>query len=225
MSEIRVIETDDGSHSLYVPSLKETYHSTHGAIQESQHVFIRKGIHFYLESHHNSEIKILEIGFGTGLNALLTFNELSGSNITTSYDTIEPFPINEAVWSKLNYVEKIETDNTKDIYGQMHSASWETKIELEEGYFFTKLKEKLEDIELQNNYYDLIFFDAFAPNKQPELWQLPQLKKIVNSMKEGGVFVTYCAQGQFKRDLKEAGLTLESLPGPPGKKEMVRGVK
>lgn len=225
MSEIRLIETHDGSHSLYLPALNETYHSIHGAIQESQHVFIRMGLHFYLDLHRNNKVKILEVGFGTGLNALLTFKDLSKKKIKTWYDTIEPFPIEEDVWSKLNYVEQLKMDNEQDIYGQMHRASWETKTELGEGYLFTKLKSKLEEIELQDNHYDLIFFDAFAPNKQPEIWQLPQLIKVVESMKEGGVFVTYCAQGQFKRNLKEAGLEIESLPGPPGKKEMVRGVK
>ncbi|MDH5367479.1 MAG: tRNA (5-methylaminomethyl-2-thiouridine)(34)-methyltransferase MnmD, partial [Cyclobacteriaceae bacterium] len=201
------------------------YHSIHGAVQESQHVFIRMGLHYYLDLHQNNKIKILEVGFGTGLNALLAYKDLSKKNIKTWYDTIEPFPIEEDVWSKLNYTDLLGMDNEIDVYGQMHRASWETKTELKEGYLFTKLKDKLESIELQANHYDLIFFDAFAPNKQPELWQLPQLEKIVGSMKGGGVFVTYCAQGQFKRNLKEAGLEIESLSGPPGKKEMVRGVK
>lgn len=225
MSEIRLIETQDGSHSLYVPELNETYHSFHGAIQESQHVFVRMGLHYFQDKFQTNEIKILEVGFGTGLNAILSYKDLSKKKIKTWYDTIEPFPINEDIWKKLNYVEKLEFDGAEEIYNQLHNLPWGEKNELSEGFVFTKYKEKLEDIELHLNHYDMVYFDAFAPNKQPELWHLDQLKKVVASMKEDGVFVTYCAQGQFKRDLREAGLEIESLPGPPGKKEMVRGRK
>ena len=202
MSEIRLIET-----------------------QESAYVFIRMGIHYYLDKLQSNKIKVLEIGFGAGLNALMTYKDLTKKKIKTWYDTIEPFPIEESVWEKLNYAEKMEMEGAEVIYRQLHESAWNTKNELSEGYLFTKFKEKLEDIELQENHYDLVFFDAFAPSKQPELWQLDQLKKIVKSMKDEAVFVTYCAQGQFKRDLREAGLEIESLPGPPGKKEMVRGRK
>jgi len=225
MSEIRLIETQDGSHSLYVPELNETYHSFHGAIQESQHVFIRMGLHYFLDKFQSNKIKILEVGFGTGLNAMLSYRDLTKKQIRTWYDTIEPFPIGEDIWKKLNYVEKLDFEGAEKIYTELHSSAWDTKNELAEGYLFTKYKEKLEDIELLPNHYDVVFFDAFAPNKQPELWHLDQLKKVVASMKDEAVFVTYCAQGQFKRDLREAGLEIESLPGPPGKKEMVRGRK
>jgi len=225
MSEIRLIETQDGSHSLYVPELNETYHSFHGAIQESAHVFIRMGLHYYLDKFQSHKIKILEVGFGTGLNALMAYKDLTKKKIRMWYDTIEPYPIEEGIWKKLNYVEKMDFEGGQEIYDQLHNSPWETKNELSEGYLFTKHKNKLESIELPDHHYDLVFFDAFAPNKQPELWELDQLKKVVASMKDDAVFVTYCAQGQFKRDLREAGLEIESLPGPPGKKEMVRGWK
>jgi tRNA U34 5-methylaminomethyl-2-thiouridine-forming methyltransferase MnmC len=225
MSEIRLIETQDGSHSLYVPELNETYHSFHGAIQESQYVFIRMGLHYFLDKFQSDKVKILEVGFGAGLNALLSYRDLTKKKMSTWYDTIEPFPIEEEIWKKLNYVEKLDFEDGEQIYQDLHNATWQTKNELAEGFLFTKYKEKLEHIELQPNHYDVVFFDAFAPSKQPEMWQLDQLKKIAASMKDDAIFVTYCAQGQFKRDLREAGLEIESLPGPPGKKEMVRGRK
>ena len=225
MSEIRLIETQDGSHSLYVPELNETYHSFHGAIQESQHVFIRMGLHYFQDRFQTNEVNILEVGFGTGLNAILSYKDLKKKKIKTWYDTIEPFPIGENIWKKLNYVEKLDFEGVRKIFNQLHNSPWGTKNELSEGYLFTKYKQKLEDIELLPNHYDMVYFDAFAPNKQPDIWQLDQLKKVVKSMKEEGVFVTYCAQGQFKRNLREAGLEIESLPGSFGKKEMVRGRK
>lgn len=225
MSETRIIETQDGSHSLYVPDLNETYHSFHGAIQESQHVFIRMGLHYYLDLHRTNKLKILEIGFGTGLNALLTFKDLVPKKLKTWYDTIEPYPIDENIWSKLNYVEQLEMTENGDVFEHMHKCDWDTKTELTEGYLFTKFKSTLEDINLVENHYDVVYFDAFAPSKQPDLWKPELLDKVIDSLKEEGVFVTYCAQGQFKRDIKETGLIIETLPGPPGKKEMVRGVK
>jgi len=225
MTEIRLIETQDGSHSLYNPDLNETYHSFHGAIQESQHVFIRMGLHYYLDLHQSNKVKILEIGFGTGLNAILTYKDLTKKKIKTWYDTLEPFPIEESIWSKLNYIEKLGFNDIEDVYKNMHTCETDTITALSEGFLFTKYKSKLEDITLHANHYDVVLFDAFAPSKQPDLWKLEQLQKVVASMKEGAVLVTYCAQGQFKRDIKEAGLEIETLPGPPGKKEMVRGIK
>lgn len=225
MTEIRLIETQDGSHSLYNPDLNETYHSFHGAIQESQHVFIRMGLHYYLDLHQSNKVKILEIGFGTGLNAILTYKDLTKKKIKTWYDTLEPFPIEENIWSKLNYIEKLGFNDIEDVYKNMHTCRVDTITELSEGFLFTKYKSKLEEITLHANHYDVVLFDAFAPNKQPDLWKLEQLQKVVASMKVGAVLVTYCAQGQFKRDIKEAGLEIETLSGPPGKKEMVRGIK
>lgn len=225
MPERRLIETQDGSHSLYVPELNETYHSFHGAMQESQHVFIRMGLHYFLDRSRANQVKILEVGFGTGLNALLTFKDLTKKKIKTWYDTIEPFPVPTEILNKLNYVELVDFEGAQNAYNVMHESEWETKIQLSEGYLFTKMQQTLQEVDLQSNHYDLVFFDAFAPSKQPELWALPQLQKVVNSMKQGGVFVTYCAQGQFKRDIREAGLNIETLPGPPGKKEMIRGIK
>lgn len=217
MSSLKIITTQDGSHSLLNEQLNETYHSVHGAIQESLHVFIKHGLVFV--SQRKSSIHILEVGFGTGLNALLT---LQHSATSIQYTTLEAFPVEENIWMKLNYVE---SEDSKKQFEQLHRARWNETENISSNFVLRKLHTTLQQVELELNQYDLIYFDAFAPNKQPEMWELPVLQKIANAMKSGGLFVTYCAKGQLKRDLKNAGLTVETLQGPPGKREMVRGVK
>ena len=203
---IKIITTSDGSHSLLNTELDETYHSVHGALQESLHVFIKNG----LDVFPGNEVRVFEVGFGTGLNALLA----AQSTRKVNYTTIEAFPLPEEVYSELNY-------EPKDLLIQLHGNS-----KLETGNFkFSKLHTTLQSIELLSNQFDIIFFDAFAPSKQPEMWEFPMIKKVCDSLTQGGLFVTYCAKGQLKRDLKSLGMEVETLPGPPGKKEMVRGTK
>jgi tRNA U34 5-methylaminomethyl-2-thiouridine-forming methyltransferase MnmC len=220
MSSLKIITTHDGSHSLLNEQLNETYHSVHGALQESKHVFIQHGLDFASKS--KSTIHILEVGFGTGLNALLTLQQAKADNLTIHYTTLEAFPVEEAIWSQLNYVESAEA---KEQFEKLHRAKWNEAENISSNFVLKKLRATLQQVELELNHYDLIYFDAFAPNKQPEMWELPMLQKVVNSMKPDGLFVTYCAKGQLKRDLKNAGLTVETLQGPPGKREMVRGKK
>lgn len=220
MSTLKIITTHDGSHSLLNEQLNETYHSVHGALQESLHVFIKHGLDFI--SQNQKEIKILEVGFGTGLNALLTLQRANTENLSIQYTTLEAFPVEEDIWSKLNYVESAES---KMQFQKLHRAKWNEAESISSRFVLKKLHTTLQQAELELNHYDLIYFDAFAPNKQPEMWELPMLQKIVNAMKTNGLFVTYCAKGQLKRDLKSAGLSVEALQGPPGKREMVRGVK
>jgi tRNA U34 5-methylaminomethyl-2-thiouridine-forming methyltransferase MnmC len=219
LDEIKIIVTGDGSHSLVNEALNETYHSRHGAVRESMHVFIEHGLQFFANKQPKNSISILEVGFGTGLNALLTINEAKRRNLTVQYTSLETFPILETIWRTLNYPDAY------NFFKQLHSAAWNRWVEITPYFSLQKREMSLQKVNLKTIEYDVIFFDAFAPNKQPELWQLPMLEKVCASIKPNGLFVTYCAKGQLKRDLKSLGLIVESLPGPPGKREMVRAVK
>jgi len=216
---LKIITTQDGSHSLLNEQLNETYHSVHGALQESKHVFIQHGLDFVSKNHGNTTIHILEVGFGTGLNALLTLQQAKTENLSIQYTTLEAFPVEENIWSKLNYAE---SSDSKEHFEKLHRAEWNQSENISPNFNLRKLHTTLQKVVLELNQYDLIYFDVFAPNKQPEMWELPMLQKIAEAMKSRGLFVTYCAKGQLKRDLKSVGFSVETLPGPPGKREMVR---
>lgn len=221
---IKIITTEDGSHSLYNASLNETYHSFHGAVQESKHVFIKSGLEYLLEKG-KTEISIFEVGFGTGLNALLTAAWAQKNEVYIDYDTIEAFPISKEQASQLNYSSLIQGENIQDWFHLLHEKSWDEHHKLNNFFSFRKIHQSLKEYALGRDKYDVIFFDAFAPNKQSDMWELDILTKIYQSMKIDGAFVTYCAQGQLKRNLKSINMEVETLLGPPGKKEMVRGLK
>lgn len=220
----KFIISEDGSHTLYHEALNETYHSTHGAVQESKYVFIKMGLDFLKDT---SETRVLEVGFGTGLNAFLSviFHQ-SKPGKKISYTTLEPFPIEKEIYSSLNFSEvmKVETSN-KVLFQHLHTSEWGKEISLSEGFTLSKLKLKLEDFKSEPGFFDIIFFDAFAPNKQQEVWSLENIKKCYDILRDQGVFVTYCAQGQLRRNLESVGFTVERLPGPPGKREMLRATK
>jgi tRNA U34 5-methylaminomethyl-2-thiouridine-forming methyltransferase MnmC len=215
-----LIITKDGSHSLLNTELNETYHSIHGALQESVHVFIKSGFDFALENVSNTSLSILEIGFGTGLNALLTLQRSRQAQAQVRYTSLEAFPLPENIWSKLNYAASL---GLTEHFNQLHRAPWDIESAVLPNFTLLKQHKTVQEAELTQRY-DLIYFDAFAPNKQPEMWTWNVLEKVVKTLNYKGVFVTYCAKGQLKRDLKSLGLKVETLPGPPGKKEMVRGV-
>lgn len=217
--------TGDGSHSLLHEHLDETYHSRHGAVQESQHVFIQHGLLHFLERHPTEKIKILEVGFGTGLNALLTLQQSQLLNQCIEYASLEAFPVAEHLAMQLNYPELTALPDGTALFQQLHSSPWNTLEKITLYFHIKKMEGKIQQLELPQNYFDIIFFDAFAPNKQPDMWELSVLTKVVEAMKSNAVFVTYCAKGQLKRDLKSLGLMVESLPGPPGKREMIRARK
>ena len=222
MSEIRIIETSDGSQSLFLKDMNETYHSTHGALTESQYVFIEKGLQFWFDSNKQDSLKILEVGFGTGLNALLTLAFVkSHEKVEIDYQTLEPYPLPQSVYSKLKYAELIDSADTATLI-EMHQSPFGEQLDYEH-FTFKKHKEQVQDFEGEG--FDLIYFDAFAPSKQKEVWDLKIFQSLFSQLNQNGVLVTYCAQGQFKRDLVTAGFDIETLDGPPGKKEMVRGVK
>jgi len=219
---IELFTTEDGSHSLRVPDLNETYHSNHGAIQESNHVFIKNGLKHWVNNNSSNEIKIFEVGFGTGLNALLTATLANKLEKNIFYQSIELYPLPYKLTTQLNY----STLNSSDpkLFKLLHSSVWEKPVEINNHFTLLKNQAPFQDFKT-HHLYDLLFFDAFAPSKQPEMWEYPIIEKCYQLLNKGGVFVTYSANGQLKRDLKKAGFMLESLPGPPGKFEMVRATK
>lgn len=213
---IKIITTHDGSHSLLNEELQETYHSTHGAMQESVYVFIKQGLELVKSS---STIRVLEIGFGTGLNAFLTAQWANLQMKPIQYFTIERYPVPETIWKELNYAQPGEE---KVLFEQLHQASWQQWNPITNHFSIYKCEGSLQETDLMKQRSDIVFFDAFAPNKQPAMWELPVLEKVVATLEPGGVFVTYCAKGRVKRDLKSLGLEVLSIPGPPGKREMIR---
>lgn len=230
---VEIITTGDGSHSLFNRDLDETYHSRHGAVRESDHVFIEHGLNFFAGNHPGKKISVFEVGFGTGLNALLALSVAEVLKVHVDYTTVEAFPIDAEVAMALNYVEEVSrrpnstvapTISPEIAFSGFHQSTWNVPVAFGAYFTFTKIHGRLEDVVLQKDF-DVIFFDAFAPSKQPGMWTNDLLGKVVGRMTDGAVFVTYCAKGQVKRDLAGLGLKVETLPGPPGKKEMTRATK
>lgn len=221
---LELITTDDGSHSLYVPELNETYHSFHGAVQESKHVFIKMGLDAYVAEFPDCEtIRVLEIGLGTGLNVLLTAQWAFENAQKVKVTSLEAYPINPDFVEQLNYSKMLTNQHAETWFKNIHSGPWNKNNKIHEWLELIKIESKLEDYRLQKGEFDVVFYDAFAPNKQAELWEIEVLGKVFKSQSVNGLFVTYCAKGQLKRDLRDLGYEVETLPGPPGKKEMVRG--
>jgi tRNA U34 5-methylaminomethyl-2-thiouridine-forming methyltransferase MnmC len=221
--EIKIIESGDGSHTLFHSGLNETYHSMHGAVQESEHVFIKAGLEQFLP--HKNIIKIVEIGFGTGLNAWLSYKKIAGTSTKIIYHSLEPYPLDKEIYTQLNYSKNLTDTSLQEFFLQLHQAPWDKEIELNGNFILKKIKLRLEDYTAPEQNFDLVYYDAFAPSKQADVWLPENIKKVYSLLSEKGILVTYCARGQFKRDLKEVGFLVETLLGPPGKKEMTRGVK
>ena len=216
-----VILTADGSKTIYIPEMDENYHSTNGAFQEAMHVFIQNGIRKRIS---NDEITVFEMGFGTGLNALLTLVEGVNSTRRINYIGIEAYPVELELIKEINY-ESLVNEQFNESFSMMHSLSWEQKHILHPNFTFQKIHLKIQDYQPLNSSVDLIFFDAFGPKVQKEVWTIDVLKKMHDMLKPNGILVSYCAMGQMKRDLKSLGFKVEGLPGPPGKREMTRAVK
>ena len=234
MKQPQLITTKDGSHSLWVPALNETYHSTHGAIQESRHVFIQHGlVYWYKKNPSSSSIKVLEVGLGTGLNALLTYLEMLPASVQLAYTGLEPCPVPWEYVQRFNYAAQLAQEQDCPIsyqalqaaFEQLHQGASTACCKLSMHFVLQKYQLPLAAFSALPNTFDIVYFDAFAPSKQPALWEAPLLQKVCRMMKDEGVMVTYCAQGRFKRQLKALGMDVETLPGPPGKKEMTRAQK
>jgi tRNA U34 5-methylaminomethyl-2-thiouridine-forming methyltransferase MnmC len=215
MSKLQLLKTKDDSYTLYNPDLNETYHSKHGAVQESLHVFIKNGLHYYSENFPTNDIHILELGFGTGLNALLTLIESKKLNNKIHYTSTEAFPLAIDIVEQLNYSQ----EHFKDLL-EMHQSKKLNKNNFE----FDLICDAFMKINF-NKKFDIIYFDAFAPEKQPELWTQEVFLRCKELLNPNGLLVTYCAKGEVKRTIKSVGLKLETLQGPPGKREMIRANK
>ena len=222
MNNLHFKQTADGSSTLYNSLLDEHYHSIHGALNESIHVFINKGFLDFVDLFKSiKNLNILEIGFGTGLNCILTFIETLKLNISLNYTSLEPFPLEMEIIDDLNF--NLDSEQL-DVFKLIHQSLWGKAIEINKKFSIEKYKLELKDFNT-NKLYDVIYFDAFAPNKQPELWKVDIFSKLFNLTSKNGVLVTYCAKGQVRRDLEKVGYFVERLEGPPGKREMLRATK
>ena len=220
MEKAKIILTEDGSHSLVNTELNISYHSIHGAIQESQHVFIDAA--FRMKAVISQNLNILEIGFGTALNAYLTYLEAKKRKIFVKYTAIEAYPISLKKAAQLNYPNLLQ--EKKENFLKLHQAEWNKLKKINSFFYLEKIKQDFQEIEFEN-CFDIVYFDAFDPNAQPELWEPALLQSMYNSLKKDGVLVTYCAKGIVKRRLKAVGFFIESIKGPPGKREMTRAIK
>jgi len=223
----RIIQlTEDGSHTVAIPEMNVTYHSKHGAVQESMHVFIQPGLHYFLQHYAVSAdepINIFEVGFGTGLNALLSLEQAILLNKKVSYQTIEPFPLSTEEILQLNYSSLLSEDLQQSFIA-MHNCGWNTVVQLHSLFSFEKIKTTLQQFESQQQFH-IIYFDAFDPVAQPELWTEAIFKKMFDMLFKNGILVTYCSKGAVQRAMKAAGFSIEKLKGPPGKREITRAMK
>ena len=216
-----VIETGDGSKTIRIIDLDENYHSTHGALHEAEHVFIKNGLFEFIDK---SQISIFEMGFGTGLNAFLSAIKSNQLKLKIEYTGIEAFPVSIDELNQLGYHD-IAGESNSDLYNKLHETLWGEMNEISEWFSLRKINDQLQLINFDNESFDIVYYDAFGPRAQEEMWSIELFQKMYDSIKEGGFLVTYCAKGQVKRNMKAVGFEVEPLPGPPGKREMTRAWK
>lgn len=216
----KIIETEDGSHTLYIAGLDEHYHSIHGAVQESQHVFITAGLE---AMEDKPELSILEVGFGTGLNAWLTLQKIRQTGQKVHFVSIEKYPLQASEYELLNFATGQSSAN-QEVFLQLHQCPWNEQVVIDTNFSLTKLEMDLLNLQLQTTF-DLVYFDAFAPDIQPDLWSVEIFQTLYKYMNTGGLLLTYSAKGQVRRNMQAAGFLVERLPGPPGKREMLRARK
>jgi tRNA U34 5-methylaminomethyl-2-thiouridine-forming methyltransferase MnmC len=215
----RVLTTEDGSHTIFVPEINEHYHSVHGAVQESEFIFINNGF----EVCKADPVNIFEIGFGTGLNALLTAVKCQNSKRIVNYTTIEKYPLDQKIINTLNH-KLFAGDYGTDVFNSIHSSPWNYSVNICKNFNLKKIKGDMITDTLSGSY-DLIYFDAFGPDKQPEMWTLRIFERIAAITNKEGILVTYSAKGEVKRNLRACGFEVTLLPGPPGKREIIRAIK
>lgn len=221
----QIITTADGSDSISIPAMQVTYHSVHGAVQESNHVFIKEGLQYFLSQHPGTDpLRIFEMGFGTGLNALLTYAETLHSNLSVQYVSIEAFPLEQSLFRQLNYCAQIQRTDLTPKFAAMQDAPWDHPTDISSQFRLYKRQDSLTTYQPREPVH-LIFFDAFAPTAQPELWTTEIFSMLHDMLYPGGILTTYCSKSSVRRAMMEAGFSVHKIPGPPRKREMVRAVR
>lgn len=221
---MQIQKTNDGCHTLVSKEFGALYHSSHGSFQEATHIFIANGI----AQINQKEIYVFEMGFGSGLNAILTYFYAKANNIKVNYVSIEAYPVDFETIQQLNYNSFINEPDFNVFFEKMHQVAWETPQEIDSFFTLTKINAKIEDFNFQKDYseyFDIIYFDAFSPNDQENLWQEEVLQKMYDILKQNAFLITYCAKGNFKRCLKSIQFKVEPLPGPIGKREITKAIK
>jgi len=219
---MKITQTNDGSKTLYRKDINEHYHSIHGARNESEHVFIRNGLDQFKDS--KKTIKILEMGFGTGLNALLSMKWAKDHQRNVHFTTLENKPLSYELIGDMGYTTLDGLQGFDDAFRNIHESIWSENQQIQSNFSLEKLNEDLTTY-VPSRQFDLVFFDAFSPDKQPELWEIPVFEKMYQLLSSPGIMVTYCAKGYVRRNMIAAGFEVERLPGPPGKREMLRSRK
>lgn len=222
--ERKIIKTADGSVTIHLPEWDEHYHSKHGAIQEAKHVFIDTGLDWYLQNHDLKEISILEIGFGTGLNAFITALEAEKRNLKISYSGVEAYPVSMKEAQEMNYAEELSAQDQLPVFLKMHEVAWGEEAVITSHLKLTKRQIKFEEIKDSEKHH-LVYFDAFGARVQPSLWTEEIFKIMYDALLPTGTLVTYSAKGSARRAMQAVGFEVSRLPGPPGKREMLRAVK
>jgi|SRR5690606_29713716 len=220
----QIINTSDGSTTIYIEQWDEHYHSKHGAIQEAYHVFIKSGLSAWIDQNDAKDLRILEIGFGTGLNAFITFLEHYKIGRRITYHGVEAYPVQKEEVALLNYVQQLDAQDYNEAFTMMHQGEWDKDLEIAPSFTLRKRKQFFDGIK-DKAAFDLVYFDAFGARVQPELWDVPMFESMYKALDKNGILVTYAAKGSVRRAMQEVGFLVEKLPGPPGKREMLRAVK
>lgn len=215
--------TGDGSHTLFVPRLNEHYHSVFGAIAESRHIFLGAGFNYICRTPE--PIRVLEIGLGTGLNAWLTLIESESLLCRVDYTAIELYPLQEEIYSRLNFPEMPDKSAYRELFLHIHEIPWNIPAQLSRNFSLLKINTSMEEYQPLQDSFDLVYFDAFGPDVQPEMWTKAVFIKMAYGLRKGGILVTYSTKGSVKRNLLEAGFSIEKLPGPQGKREILRAIR
>ena len=229
--DIKIVRTADGSDTLFCRDLNQHYHSTFGAVGESLHIFIKCGFIYFLETakaaktKKATQIRILEIGFGTGLNALLTHIEAEKQGINVHYTAVEAFQLEESYWRSLNYPDLVDSFNSAPIFMKIHQADWDVPETISTHFTLQKIYTTLEEYFPAEGSFDLIYFDAFGPDAQPELWTEQIFRNLSKGLSTGGMLVTYSVKGIVVRALRSCGFSTEKLAGPPGKRHILRAIR